>query len=363
MGALSKPASRKNIDERNRAEQQEIRHQFESRARTQLLTYEEAIRRKLHTEWDARDIWVPEFTGRRVLADFPLADLVPYIDWSPFFHTWEIRGRYPDLLNDPSRGPAARELFANAQELLQEIVEKKLLKARAVYGFYPANSDGDDIVLHADRSPARELTRFHSLRQQKESQRGKPQMALADFIAPRSSGLVDYIGAFAVTGGHGAQKLAEQFEKENDQYNSIMTKALADRLAEAFAEYLHKRVRAEWGYGKEEALSPDDLIAEKYRGIRPAPGYPACPDHTEKPLLFDLLGVKEATGITLTENYAMFPAASVCGFYFAHKEACYFAVNAVGRDQVESYASRKGMSVAEVERWLAPVLGYDPAKK
>jgi len=188
-------------------------------------------------------------------------------------------------------------------------------------------------------------------------------MALADFIAPRSSGLVDTIGAFAVTAGHGAQELAEEFEKDNDQYNSIMTKALADRLAEAFAEYLHKRVRAEWGYGKEETLTIDDLIAEKYRGIRPAPGYPACPDHTEKAILFNLLGVKEATDVTLTENYAMFPAASVCGLYFAHKEAHYFAVSAIGKDQVESYAARKRMTVADVERWLAPVLGYDPARK
>jgi 5-methyltetrahydrofolate--homocysteine methyltransferase len=201
------------------------------------------------------------------------------------------------------------------------------------------------------------------LRQQKESQRGKPQMALADFVAPRSAGLVDYIGAFAVTAGHGAQELAEKFDKDNDQYNSIMAKALADRLAEAFAEYLHQRVRVEWGYGKEEKLTPEDLIAEKYRGIRPAPGYPACPDHTEKSILFNLLQVKEATGITLTESYAMFPAASVCGLYFAHKEAHYFAVSAIGKDQVKSYAARKGMNVIDVERWLSPVLGYDPGRK
>jgi 5-methyltetrahydrofolate--homocysteine methyltransferase len=200
------------------------------------------------------------------------------------------------------------------------------------------------------------------LRQQKESQRGKPQLALADFVAPRSSGLTDYIGAFAVTAGHGTQELAEQFEHENDQYNSIMTKALADRLAEAFAEYLHQRARADWGYGKDEKLTSEDLIAEKYRGIRPAPGYPACPDHTEKAILFKLLGATEATGISLTESYAMFPAASVCGLYFAHKEAHYFAVSAIGKDQVDSYAARKGMTVKEVERWLAPVLGYDPAR-
>ena len=360
VGALMNAEGRKALGDKNRAEQRELREQFENRAGTLLLTYEEAARRKLHTEWDERHICVPEFTGRRVLSDFPLAELVPFIDWSPFFHTWELRGRYPDLLNDPARGPAAREVFANAQELLREIVDKKLLTARAVYGFYPANSAGDDIVVYSDGSRAQELARFHTLRQQKESQRGKLQLALADFIAPRESSLVDYIGAFAVTAGHGCQELAEKFDRDNDQYNSIMTKALADRLAEAFAECLHKRARTEWGYGKNEKLSTEDLIAEKYRGIRPAPGYPSQPDHSEKPLVFDLLKGQEATGITLTESFAMYPAASVCGLYFAHTEAYYFAVNSIGRDQVESYAARKGMTVAEVERWLGPILGYDP---
>jgi len=363
VGALMKADTRQALDAQNRKEQEEIRVQFENRAGAILLTYEEAARRKLHTEWDRHHICVPEFTGRRVLADFPLAELVPFIDWSPFFHTWEMRGRYPDLLNDPARGPAARELFANAQESLREIVEKKLLQARAVYGFFPANSEGDDILIYADAAHSREIARLHTLRQQKENQRGRPQLALADFIAPRQSGLIDYIGVFAVTTGHGCQELAERFDKDHDQYNSIMTKALADRLAEAFAECLHQRVRAEWGYGKNERLTPADLIQEKYRGIRPAPGYPAQPDHTEKPLLFDLLKVNEATGITLTENYAMLPAASVCGLYFAHAEARYFAVNSIGRDQVESYAARKGMLVAEVERWLGPILGYDPTKQ
>ncbi len=363
VGALSKADARKALDERNRREQQEMREQFENRVGIQLLTYEEAARHKLHTVWDDGQIWVPEFTGRRVLPDFPLEELAPYIDWSPFFHTWEMRGRYPDLLNDPARGPAARELFANAQDLLREIVEKKLLKAHAVFGFFPANSDSDDIVLYTDAFRSQELTRLHTLRQQRDNQRGKPQLALADFVAPRDSGLVDYVGAFAVTAGHGAQALAEKFERDDDQYNSIMTKALADRLAEAFAECLHKRVRAEWGYGKEETLTPEDLIAEKYRGIRPAPGYPAQPDHTEKLILFDLLRVPEATGITLTESFAMFPAASVCGLYFAHPESHYFAVSSIGKDQVESYASRKGMTVSEVERWLGPILGYDPAKR
>jgi len=363
VGALMKPETRQALDKQNRKEQAEIREQFENRAGTQLLTYEEAQRHKLHTEWDEQHIAVPEFTGQRVLKDFPLAELVPFIDWSPFFHTWEMRGRYPDLLSDPLRGPAARELFANAQELLKKIVEEKRFTAHGVYGFYPANSDGDDIVVYADGTRTRELTRLHTVRQQKDNQRGKPQLALADFIAPRDSGHVDYIGAFAVTTGHGTQELAEQFDKDNDQYNSIMTKALADRLAEAFAECMHKRARAEWGYGKNEKLSIGDLIQEKYRGIRPAPGYPSQPDHTEKPLIFELLQVGAATGITLTESFAMYPASSVCGLYFAHKEASYFAVSSIGKDQVESYAARKGMNVAEVERWLSPILGYDPAKQ
>ena len=362
VGALSKPETRRLLNEHNRVEQQAIREQFESRRAAELLTYEEALRRKLHTVWDAGHICVPDFTGRRVLSDFPLGELVPFIDWSPFFHTWEIRGRYPHVLDDPVRGPAARELLANAQELLREIVDKNLIRAHAVYGFYPANSAGDDIVLYTDASASREVTRFHTLRQQKESQRGKPQLALADFVAPRSADLVDYVGAFAVTAGDGAQELAEKFDRENDQYNSIMAKALADRLAEAFAESLHQRARSDWGYGKNEKLTPEDLIGERYRGIRPAPGYPACPDHTEKTILFDLLGVTEATGIKLTENFAMFPAASVCGLYFAHPDAHYFAVSAVGKDQVESYAARKKMSVSEVERWLAPVLGFDPSR-
>jgi 5-methyltetrahydrofolate--homocysteine methyltransferase len=363
VGALSKPDTRGALGEQNRKDQQEIRRQFEKRAGTQLLTYEEAIRHKLHTEWDDHHIAIPEFIGRRVLQNVPLTELAPYIDWSPFFHTWEMRGRYPDLLHDPARGPAARELFANAQELLKEIIDKKLFTAHGVYGFFPANSEGDDIIVYEDVRRTKELARLHTLRQQKDNRRGAAQLALADFVAPRESGHLDYIGAFAVTAGHGCQELADHFEKQQDPYNSIMVKALADRLAEAFAEYLHQRARAEWGYGKSEKLSPEELIQEKYRGIRPAPGYPAQPDHTEKPIIFDLLKVGEATGITLTESFAMYPAASVSGLYFAHSESRYFAVSSIGKDQVESYAGRKGMKVAEVERWLSSILGYDPAKK
>jgi 5-methyltetrahydrofolate--homocysteine methyltransferase len=362
VGALMKPESRKTLGQQNRRDQQEMRDQFENRVGTKLMAYEEAVRHKLHTEWDHDHVCVPEFVGRRVLADFPLSELVSFIDWSPFFHTWEMRGHYPDLLNDPARGAAARELFANAQELLKQIVDKKMFTARGVYGFYPANSDGDDVIVYADARRQEELTRFHTLRQQKENNRGKPQMALADFVAPRDSGLIDYIGAFAVTAGHGTQELAEKYDKNNDPYNSIMAKALADRLAEAFAECLHRRVRIEWGYGKDEKLTQEDLIAEKYRGIRPAPGYPSQPDHTEKPILFKLLDGEKATGIALTESYAMYPAASICGLYFAHREARYFAVSSIGKDQVASYAARKEMKVAEVERWLSPILGYDPAR-
>jgi 5-methyltetrahydrofolate--homocysteine methyltransferase len=363
VGALINAEARQALREKNRLEQQEIRTQFENRIGTQLLTYEEARRRRLITQWDKAPIPVPEFIGSRALRDFPLSELVPFIDWSPFFHTWEMRGRYPDLLKDPVRGPAAQELFDNAQELLSEIVDRKLFSAHAIYGFYPANSEGDDIVLYTDATRKQELERLHTLRQQKESQRGKPQLALADFIAPRDSGVIDYIGAFAVTAGHGTQELVERFEKDHDQYNSIMAKALADRLAEAFAEYLHKRTRCEWGFGKDEQLKTQDLVAEKYRGIRPAPGYPAQPDHTEKPIIFDLLKVSDVTGIALTESFAMYPAASVCGLYFAHPESRYFAVSSIGKDQVESYAARKGMKVPEVERWLAPILGYEPVKR
>ncbi len=363
MGNLMRPESRKALDAKNRAEQQRIVADFEGKQAAPLLTYEEALRRKKHIEWDDSDISVPEFIGNKQLRDFPLSELVPFIDWSPFFHAWEMRGSFPGLLDDPVRGPAARELFADAKELLQEIVDKKLLTAHAVYGFYPANSEGDDIILFTDVSRSQEFKRFHILRQQKENQRSTSQMALSDFIAPRNTGLVDYIGAFAVTAGHGTEKLVERFEKDHDQYNSIMAKALADRLAEAFTEYLHKSVRVAWSYGKDENLTNQELIAELYRGIRPAPGYPACPDHTEKSILFDLLGVEKATGITMTENYAMLPHATVCGLYFAHKESRYFAVGPIAKDQVESYAHRKGMSVPEVERWLSPNLGYEPSPK
>jgi 5-methyltetrahydrofolate--homocysteine methyltransferase len=274
--------------------------------------------------------------------------------------TWELKGKYPRILEDPQLGEAARKLFEDAQELLQRIMDEKLLTARGVYGFWPAASSGDDILVFADDSRKKELARFHALRQQWERKGQDKFYSLADFIAPVGSGRQDYLGAFAVTAGIGADELAKSFDRQHDDYNSILSKALADRLAEAFAEYLHAEARRAWGFGKTESFSNEELINERYRGIRPAPGYPAQPDHTEKRTLFKLLDAERNTGIHLTESFAMHPAASVSGLYFAHPESRYFAVDRITRDQVEDYARRKGMSVSDVERWLAPNLGYEP---
>jgi 5-methyltetrahydrofolate--homocysteine methyltransferase len=292
----------------------------------------------------------------------PLAEIVPYIDWSPFFLAWEIKGRYPQVLDDPVLGREARRLLADAQELLARIVAERLLEARAVFAFFPANRAGDDVEVYRDETRAEPAATFHFLRQQVERSSGGPKYCLADFVAPRESRRLDWIGAFAVSAGFGVEALCARFEAEHDDYRSILTKALADRLAEGLAELLHKRARDEWGYGAGENLSNEDLIRERYRGIRPAPGYPACPDHSEKAVLWELLEVRERTGIELTESFAMWPAASVSGLYFAHPQSKYFAVGKVGRDQVEDYARRKGMPVAEVERWLAPNLAYVPER-
>jgi len=281
---------------------------------------------------------------------------VPFIDWSPFFHAWQLKGTYPRIFDDVSVGSRAKELFEDAWRLLERIVEERSLQARGVYGFWPANSAGDDIQLFSEESRTRLLAAFHTLRQQIRKTEGDFNLALADFIAPKSSGIPDYLGAFAVTAGYGLAELCSRFENEHDDYNSIMAKALADRLAEAFAECLHKRVREEWGYGRDESLSTEDLIKELYRGIRPAPGYPAMPDHTEKRTLFTLLDAAVNSGIQLTENYAMIPASSVCGLYFSHPDAQYFSVGKIGADQLADYASRKGLTVAEMQRWLQPNL-------
>jgi 5-methyltetrahydrofolate--homocysteine methyltransferase len=294
-----------------------------------------------------------------VIVDQPLSELFPFIDWSPFFCSWELKGKYPKIFEDPTYGRAAEELYDNAQKLLHEIVDQKLLKASGVYGFWPAASDGDDVILYTHESRQHELTRFHMLRQQWQRKGQDDFRSLADYIAPINSGREDYLGAFAVTAGIGAAELCAKFDAQHDDYNSIMVKALADRFAEAFAEYLHAQARRDGGFGQDENLTAEQLIEEAYRGIRPAPGYPACPDHTEKRTLFNLLSAEEKSGIVLTESFAMLPAASVSGWYFAHPDARYFTVDRVTKDQVEAYARRKGMSLAEIERWLAPNLGYE----
>jgi 5-methyltetrahydrofolate--homocysteine methyltransferase len=354
---LVKPDARRAFDERNRAEQQSIREAFERRpARAELLPYERAVASRLRLAWDPTAICRPGFLGRRVIDDFPLADLVPYIDWSPLFHVWELRGVWPRILENPRHGEAARELYDDAQRMLDRIVAERWLRAKAVYGFFAAGAVGDDIVLFTDDSRREELARLHTLRQQQARRDRGPLLALADFVAPRESDVGDYVGAFAVTAGDGLEEVTARLEREHDDYDLIMAKALADRLAEALAEKLHEQARRNWGYGLDEDLTPDDLLRERYRGIRPAPGYPACPDHSEKRSLFDLLRVEETTGITLTENYAMRPAASVCGLYFAHPRARYFAVGRIGHDQVADYARRKGRPLGEIVSLLRPNL-------
>ena len=337
-----------------------VRQAHHAREAKPLLPLADARARRLSSDWATLDIPAPDALGVRVIPDQPLRELLPFIDWSPFFHTWELNGRYPAIFEHPTIGTKAKELFADAQELLDRILMDHLLSAKGVYGLFAAASTGDDIVLYADASKQRGLATIHTLRQQSEKPQGQANLALADYVAPLASGRTDHAGAFAVTAGLGLDELCRRFDRDHDDYNSIMAKALADRLAEAFAEYLHKHVREQWGYGKREQLTNEDLIRERYRGIRPAPGYPACPDHTEKRTLFDLLEVERQTGITLTESFAMLPAAAVSGWYFAHPEAKYFAVGKIGKDQVEDYARRKGMEVPTIERWLSPNLNYEP---
>ncbi len=327
-----------------------------------LVSLEEARMMRAPIEWKSEDVPRPAAVGVTVLDDFPLATLRDFIDWTPFFHTWELKGVYPRIFENEKYGEQAKKLFEEANALLDEIIQKKLLRARAVYGIFPAHSVGDDVALFTDESRTTALETFHFLRQQTEQGEGtdakKAHRCLADFVAPASTKLPDHIGAFAVSTGFGLKELCDGFRAKHDDYNAIMAEALADRLAEAFAECLHKRVRDEWGYGKDERLTAQELIAEKYRGIRPAAGYPACPDHTEKGTLWRLLDVESKTGMTLTESFAMWPGSSVSGLYFAHPEARYFSLGKIDRDQVADYAKRKGMSVDEVERWLGPNLGY-----
>ena len=359
VNQLIDPQLRVKLAAKTKTDQAEIRRVYQDRQSRTLVPYADACRRKFQTDWATVRIDTPDFLGLRVIEDYPLADLVPYIDWSPFFQAWELRGKFPQILEDEVVGAEATKLYADALKLLAEIVDNKLLKASGVYGIWPANSVGDDILLYTDESRTEVLTTFHTLRQQWERVGQKDFRALADYIAPVESGRKDYLGAFAVTSGLNLEPLVERFQKALDDYNAITAKALADRFAEAFAEALHKQVRREWKYGHEESLSNEDLISEKYRGIRPAPGYPACPDHTEKGILFRLLNAEQNAGIHLTENFAMYPAAAVSGWYFGHPEARYFSVDKITKDQVQAYAVRKDMPVAEIERWLSPNLGYD----
>ena len=374
VSKLLSPTNKPAFDVANRAEQDTIRRQHAALKHKPLLPWPKAQAHRAQFDWRDQDVATPRFTGAHFLDDVRLEDLVPYIDWTFFFAAWELKGRFPGILEHPQYGVAARELYDEAHRLLDRIVRDRLLTPRGVYGFWPANSEGEDIVVYvpgsgigdrgsaSPRSPIpdpREILRFNMLRQQEAMSAGTPNLSLADFIAPHDSGVGDVLGAFAVTAGQGVAELVAGFERDHDDYHAIMVKALADRLAEAFAEYLHARVRREWGYGAGEELSGADLIEERYRGIRPAFGYPACPDHSEKGKLFDLLQAGRA-GITLTDSFAMAPAASVSGLYFAHPKARYFTVGRIGRDQVEDYAVRKGLSVAETERWLAPNLSYEP---
>jgi 5-methyltetrahydrofolate--homocysteine methyltransferase len=328
-------------------------------AMNKYIPVTEARKNQSVINWNDFNLAAPSFIGNKSFTDYPLTDLVSYIDWTPFFHSWEMKGSYPKILSDPEKGSEATKLFNDAQQMLKKIVDENWLQANAVIGLYPANAVGDDIEVYADDARNKVITKFHTLRQQTKKPEGQANIALSDFIAPKSTGKKDFIGAFAVTTGGGIDARVKKFEDNNDDYSAIMLKALADRLAEAFAERMHERVRTEfWGYASEEHLSKEQLIKEEYCGIRPAPGYPAQPDHTEKNQLFTLLDVEKATGIYLTESLAMVPTAAVSGLYFAHPDAHYFGLGKIAKDQVEDYAKRKGLSLEETERWLSPVLAY-----
>ncbi len=356
---LLSPERRAEFNAKNRHEQEKSRKLFEHRQDRELISLEIARENRAQVAWKSADAPTPAFRGRRVVDDVSLAEIAKYIDWTFFFSAWDLKGKFPKILEHERHGAAARELYEHGRELLDRIIEERLLTPRGVYGFWPANQDGDDIVVWTDDQRQDELLRFHMLRQQAAKPNEQPYFALSDFVAPIDTGVEDHIGAFAVTTGIGVDSLAQRFEDDHDDYNAIMVKALADRLAEAFAELLHERARREWGYEPDQGFSNEELIAERYRGIRPAFGYPACPDHTEKKTLWALLDPDEI-GVTLTEHFAMRPASSVSGIYLGHPESRYFAVGPLDRDQVEDYARRKGVTVAEAERWLQPNLGYAP---
>jgi 5-methyltetrahydrofolate--homocysteine methyltransferase len=358
VSSLMSAEQRPTFERANRDRQQGLRAQYAGRSERALLTYEAARLNRLRLDFSTTPPDRPAFIGRRLLDTIDLTELIPFIDWTFFFAAWELKGRFPAILDHPQYGPAARELYDNARSLLDRIVRERRLTARGVYGFWPASSDGNDISLYRDDSRTREACRFHMLRQQEQVADRKPNLSLADFIAGPSAGVQDYLGAFAVTAGIGCDDLVREFERGHDDYTAILVKALADRLAEAAAAWLHARVRDEWGFGSTPSM--DDVHAERHRGIRPAFGYPACPDHSEKFALFDLVGARDIA-MALTEHAAMTPAASVSGLFFAHPEAHYFTVGRLGADQVADYARRQGSNVADVERWLAPNLAYDPA--
>ncbi|MEX0637233.1 MAG: vitamin B12 dependent-methionine synthase activation domain-containing protein, partial [Burkholderiales bacterium] len=348
-----------------RADYEKLRRQHaEKKGPGPLLALARARELGYAADWKAYAPPAPARPGLTVLANYPLQKLAPYIDWGPFFQTWELSGPYPKILDDPVVGAEARKLFADAQAFLKKVIDGRWVRASGVCGLFPAARVGDDIEIYRDASRRETLMTWHNLRQQNQKPTGHANQCLADYVAPKESGVADWVGAFAVTAGLGIEKKLAEFERAHDDYSAIMLKALADRLAEAFAEHLHERVRREyWGYAPDEALDHAALVAEKYRGIRPAPGYPACPDHTEKGSLFALLDAPKHADMTLTESYAMLPAAAVSGFYLSHPGASYFAVGKIGRDQIEDYARRKGMRVDEAERWLAPYLAYDPEQQ
>ncbi len=357
---LMDPTRREALDKKRTKEQERDREIYKRRRATPLLSWERARNHGIPIEWKPEDINTPSFTGLRVMKDYSLDDLIEHIDWTPFFMTWELKGTYPRILEHKTYGPPARELFEHAQQMLKRIKDEGLLRAHGVYGFFPANTDQDDVILYTDDSRSQELARLPMLRQQRAREdEDKPHQSLADFVAPTESGLPDYLGAFAVTTGDGLKEMVAAYEADHDDYNAILAKALADRLAEAFAERLHAIVRQEWGF-HDPTLTKEDLIKERYRSIRPAPGYPACPDHTLKEDIFRLLDAPKHTGVTLTESLAMMPASSVSGLYFAHPKAKYFTLGPVGRDQVTDFAQRKGRTTQEMERWLSPWLGYEP---
>jgi 5-methyltetrahydrofolate--homocysteine methyltransferase len=342
-----------------RADFAKVREQHSRKSGQKSVTLAEARANATRIDWTAHAPPKPKQSGLASLKNYPLERLVPFIDWGPFFQAWDLAGAYPAILDDPVVGDAARNVFKEGQAMLDRIVKGRWLTANAAYGLFPANASGDDIEIYGDASRSKVAMTWHNLRQQNQKPPGNPNQCLADFVAPKDSGVADWIGAFAVTAGIGAEEKAKEFEAKNDDYAAIMVKALADRLAEAFAEHLHWRIRKEfWGYAPGEDLATEALVAEKYAGIRPAPGYPACPDHTEKGALFDLLKAGDNAGMVLTESFAMLPTAAVSGFYFSHPQSKYFAVGKIERDQVEDYARRKGWDMATAERWLAPNLNY-----